>query len=118
MATCVVSVTLVLTCAPSVKLPALKDVKGAFDVVSTEDIADVCDELSDLEGGVVQGTYNCVGREEDANNAESSDGDGGSGGSSGNDDDDDDDSAANLIRTDMTGLVAVAAVVGLAQMLL
>ncbi|ROT41510.1 hypothetical protein SODALDRAFT_357565 [Sodiomyces alkalinus F11] len=100
-----------------VELPALNDVKGAFDVVSTMDIQEVCEELGDLENSVVQGTFNCVGEEDDANNAESSDGNGGSGGSGGNNSDDDD-SAGNLIRTDMSGLMAVAAVVGLAQLLL
>ncbi|KAL2757978.1 hypothetical protein ACRALDRAFT_1080001 [Sodiomyces alcalophilus JCM 7366] len=96
-----------------VKLPALNDVKGAFDVVSTENIQDVCEELGDLEKSVVQGTYNCVGEEDDANNAESSDGRGGSGGGKS-----DDENAGISLRIEMSGLAIAAAVVGVTQMLL
>ncbi|KAI1107098.1 hypothetical protein F4804DRAFT_329620 [Jackrogersella minutella] len=51
-----------------VELPSLKDVKGAFEVVSTEDITDSCNALAGDKGGVVQGDYNCHGKDANANN--------------------------------------------------
>ncbi|KAI2473237.1 hypothetical protein F4781DRAFT_427650 [Annulohypoxylon bovei var. microspora] len=50
-----------------VELPSLKDVKGAFEVVSTEDITNSCTSLGDYKGGVVQGDYNCHGKDANAN---------------------------------------------------
>ncbi|KAI1389810.1 uncharacterized protein F4822DRAFT_214643 [Hypoxylon trugodes] len=50
-----------------VDLPSLKDVKGAFDVSSTKDIADSCNTLGSFKGGVVQGDYNCEGNDASAN---------------------------------------------------
>ncbi|KAI1380849.1 hypothetical protein F4677DRAFT_201230 [Hypoxylon crocopeplum] len=52
----------------NVELPSLRDVKGAFEVVSTEDIGDSCTNLGSLEGSVVQGDYNCQGNDANANN--------------------------------------------------
>ncbi|KAI1092664.1 hypothetical protein F5B19DRAFT_199900 [Rostrohypoxylon terebratum] len=50
-----------------VELPDLKDVKGAFEVVSTEDITNSCNSLSSYKGGVVQGDYDCRGKDANAN---------------------------------------------------
>ncbi|KAI1763980.1 hypothetical protein GGR53DRAFT_340338 [Hypoxylon sp. FL1150] len=51
-----------------VELPSLQDVKGAFEVVSTEDISDSCNTLNSYDNGVVQGDYSCTGNDKNANN--------------------------------------------------
>ncbi|OTB09094.1 hypothetical protein M426DRAFT_51138, partial [Hypoxylon sp. CI-4A] len=76
-----------------VDLPALKDVKGAFEVVSTEDIDDSCNDLNDYKGGVVQGDYSCKGKQANANDDAS---DASSDSSSGNSTDDKDSAAAPI----------------------
>ncbi|KXX81936.1 Protein ecm33 [Madurella mycetomatis] len=95
-----------------IEFPALELVEGAFDVASTEDIEDVCEELlplaprSDGGDGRVQGEYNCAGEVADANedtSSETSDG--------GNGVDDDENSASGVaLNTALFGLVAVAAI--------
>lgn len=76
----------------SVDFPALNDVKGAFDISSTNDISAACDKFQKLApskqggGGQIQGVYHC-----ESNNAKANDDTGGNtsssgttGGSSGN----------------------------------
>jgi len=57
----------------SVEFPALNDVKGAFDVVSTNDISAACDVFQKLApskqggGGQIQGVYHCQSNNAQAN---------------------------------------------------
>ncbi|KAK4224727.1 hypothetical protein QBC38DRAFT_288976 [Podospora fimiseda] len=90
------------------ELPALEDVKGAFDVSSTEDIAESCKTFgevapqSDGGNGSIQGTYKCTSNNSRANEDTSADGsiDGG---------DDEENSAAGVaFNTALFGLVAIA----------
>ncbi len=74
----------------SIELPKLDDVKGAFDIVSTDDIKSSCDAFGKLApgsqggGGQIQGVYNCQSNNADANSDTGSGGSGsGSGGSGG-----------------------------------
>ncbi|KAI2606082.1 uncharacterized protein GGS25DRAFT_523749 [Hypoxylon fragiforme] len=87
-----------------VDLPKVNDVKGAFEVVSTEDISSSCSSLGSFKGGVVQGQYSCTGNDANANN-DTSDASNGSSGSS-----DDKDGAASPIRASMSTIVSLAAV--------
>lgn len=91
-----------------VELPALTDVVGGFEVVSTEDLTDTCDTLGDL-GSVVQGEYTCTGKEADANSntgdADGSTGDSGSGSGSGSSDE----GAAVALGLNINTLVSLAA---------
>ncbi|KAI1778293.1 hypothetical protein F4818DRAFT_438460 [Hypoxylon cercidicola] len=91
-----------------VELPDLQDVKGAFEVVSTEDINQSCDSLNGYKGGVVQGDFNCKGNDQNANNDTSdasSDGSGSSG--TGNDDNN---SAASSLSASVSTFVTLASV--------
>lgn len=87
-----------------VDLPKVNDVKGAFEVVSTEDISSSCSSLGSFKGGVVQGQYSCTGNDANANNDTSDASNGSSGGS------DDKDGAASPIRASMSTIVSLAAV--------
>lgn len=91
-----------------VELPDLQDVKGAFEVVSTEDISSSCDDLKSYDNGVVQGDYSCKGNDQNANN-DTSDASSDGSGSSGTDNKD---SAASLsgVSTFVT-LISVGAFV-------
>ncbi len=95
----------------SVEFPVLNDVKGAFDIVSTDDISASCNTFGKLApgaGGQIQGTYNCKSNNANANNDTSSGSDGSSGGgSSGNGSGNNGNSAAGLT-------INTAAVLGLA----
>ncbi|KAI0179097.1 hypothetical protein GGR52DRAFT_289557 [Hypoxylon sp. FL1284] len=85
-----------------VELPKVQDVKGAFEVVSTEDISSSCDKLKSLDGGVVQGDYNCKGNDEMANNDTSDASSDGSGSGSGNKDDDKSAASSTSVSTLVT----------------
>ncbi len=90
----------------SVKLPEMDDVVGGFEVVSTEDIDSTCDTLSKLEGGVIQGKYDCTGKAADANsNTGNADGSTGSGSGS----DSNDEGAAVSLGLNMSTLISLAA---------
>ncbi|KAI0851277.1 hypothetical protein F5Y00DRAFT_230818 [Daldinia vernicosa] len=89
-----------------VDLPSLKDVKGAFEVVSTEDIDDSCSTLKSLESGVVQGHYECEGKVADANNDTSS------ASSDGSDSDNKDDKSSATSPVVSTSLVTLVALGG------
>ncbi|KAI1081216.1 hypothetical protein F5B20DRAFT_579595 [Whalleya microplaca] len=88
-----------------VELAAVQDVKGAFEVVSTEDISSSCDTLGKLQTSVVQGKYNCTGHVANANDDTSSASSDGS--SSGNSDDKK--NAASPIGASMSTMVSLAA---------
>ena len=62
----------------------MNTVRGAFNLQSSEDITEICDNFEQITGrdDVIQGDFTCVGNEDDPNNLE--DGEGG-------DDDDDGD---------------------------
>ena len=68
----------------SAALPALKDVRGAFTLVSSENIDDACSAFMDLKNdGTIKGTYTCRGEESDPENSDQPEGNSnGSGGSS------------------------------------
>lgn len=57
----------------SIELPALNDVKGAFDIVSTGDISDSCATFKKLApssqggNGDIQGSYTCQSNNAQAN---------------------------------------------------
>lgn len=92
----------------SVELPALNDVKGAFDLASTNDITSSCTTFNAL-GNKIQGTYSCVSNNENANDASSS----GSGSSSSGSDSD---NAASPVALSMPLVLGLAAF-GIAQAL-
>ncbi|KAL7622960.1 cell wall protein Ecm33 [Parahypoxylon ruwenzoriense] len=87
-----------------VQLPSLKDVKGAFEVVSTEDIGSACQDMQSLDGGVVQGDFNCKGNDANANNDTSDASSDGSGSGTG-----DNQSAASPLGASMSTIVTLAA---------
>lgn len=90
-----------------VELPSVDDVVGGFQVVSTEDLDETCNTLNSLEGSIVQGKYDCRGKEADANsNTGDADGSGGSGSGSGSSNDE---SAAAALGLSMNTLVSLAA---------
>lgn len=49
----------------NVQLPALDDVRGAFNLQSTQDIGRACDHFSSIAGenAAIKGTYTCSGKE-------------------------------------------------------
>lgn len=101
-----------------VDFPSLNDVKGAFDVSSTNDISGACDKFQKLApskqggGGQIQGVYHCESNNAQANsdtggNTSSSGTTGGGGKSGGN-------SAAGVaINAAMLGLAVVGGMVAL-----
>ncbi|XXH03574.1 3-methyladenine DNA glycosylase [Hypoxylon texense] len=88
-----------------VELPDLQDVKGAFEVVSTEDIGNSCNDLNKYDNGVVQGDFNCKGNDQNANNDTS---DASSDGSSGTSNNDDQNSAASPLSASVSTFVTLA----------
>lgn len=88
-----------------VELPDLQDVKGAFEVVSTEDISDSCNSLNKYNSGVVQGDFNCKGNDENANN-DTSDASGSNSSSGGTSDDQN--SAASPLGASVSTFVTLA----------
>ncbi|KAI0005625.1 hypothetical protein F4779DRAFT_630101 [Xylariaceae sp. FL0662B] len=90
-----------------VELAAIQDVKGAFEVVSTEDISKSCDNLSKLQPSIVQGKYSCSGHVANANDDTSS---ASSDGSGSGDNKDDKDNAASPMGVSMSTIVSLAAV--------
>lgn len=102
---------------PSVKLPSLKDVKGASNVTSTTDIEDFCkffDKASDDD--VLQGEAKCTSNNDKAlEGEEGGDESSGSGGSSSNNSNDDED-AAGVLNVNMA-VLGLAVVFGVAQLL-
>ncbi|KAI0389606.1 GPI-anchored cell wall organization protein ecm33 [Xylariaceae sp. FL0594] len=101
----------------SIDLPALEDVVGTAQFISTGNITESCDKLNEYSGGVIQGKITrCKGGDAGANNDTSGapsgdDGDNGSG-------NDNDHSAASLAGVSMPTLVSLASVAGLVAMFL
>lgn len=89
--------------------PALEDVRGAFDVSSTEDISEACKvfdgQAPQSQGGKgqIQGTYSCTSNNSRANEDTSADGSIGGGTSNG-----DSGAAGVALNTALFALVAVA----------
>lgn len=97
-----------------VEFPSLNDVKGAFDVSSTGDIASSCKTLGGLSskggGGQVQGTFSCTSNNTNANqDTGSNTTSGGSGGGKS------DNGAAGIHVS--TALLGLAVIGGLAHLL-
>jgi hypothetical protein len=69
----------------SANLPALDDVRGAFTLVSSQNIDDACSTFESLKsGGTIKGTYTCRGEESDPSSTDAPQGNSkGNGGSSG-----------------------------------
>jgi hypothetical protein len=69
----------------SADLPALDDVRGAFTLVSSQNIDDACSTFEGLKsGGTIKGTYTCRGEESDPSSTDAPEGNSkGNGGSSG-----------------------------------
>ncbi|RYO77808.1 hypothetical protein DL766_001900 [Monosporascus sp. MC13-8B] len=89
-----------------VQLPEINDVVGGVEILSTEDIQEACQTLEDEKSTVIQGKYNCRGREADANentgDANDSTGSGGSGSGDG-------EGAAVALGLNMNTLISLAA---------
>lgn len=85
------------------QLPAISDVKGAFNVQSQQEID--CDSFSSQRGGAIQGKFTCVSAEEDV---QSLDGDKTSGGSKGGSKKKESAATQTSISAAIFGLVAVA----------
>lgn len=101
----------------SVAFPSLNDVKGAFDISSTNDITSSCDTFKKLApskqggGGQIQGVFSCTSNNQNANSdtgGNTSTTGSGTGSSGGN-------SAAGI--TINTGLLGIALVGGFAALL-
>ena len=64
----------------SVKLPVLKDVRGAMNLQSKKDIQDVCDKFKSMAGSnkVIKGRYRCSSKKSNPGglNSKTSSGDG------------------------------------------
>ncbi|WYZ41344.1 hypothetical protein EsH8_V_000239 [Colletotrichum jinshuiense] len=95
-----------------VELPALEDVKGAFDTQSTGDIDTSCDVFNKMEGRQIQGDYKCRSNNTKAN--EDGNSDGGSAGGSGSQNGSD--GAAGIVSVN-TAILSVALLFGLVQLL-
>lgn len=91
------------------QLPEINDVVGAVEVVSTEEIADACQTLEEESGNVIQGEFNCRGREEDANENTGDADDSTSTGGSDGDSSGDGEGAAVALGLNMNTLVSLAA---------
>lgn len=95
-----------------IDLPALDNVVGTAEFVSTEDITQSCDTLNQLSGKVVQGKVtDCRGKDAGANNdtSDAGNGDGGSGGKGSGDGG----SAASIASVSMSTVFTLAALGGL-----
>ncbi|CAI0653966.1 Protein ecm33 [Colletotrichum fructicola] len=94
-----------------VSIPALDDVKGAFDLQSTGDIDTSCDVFNKMEGKQIQGEYTCRSNNTNANS------DSGTGGSAGGTKSGGSEGAAGVVSVN-TAVLSLAIVGGLAQLLL
>ncbi|KEZ38750.1 hypothetical protein SAPIO_CDS10781 [Scedosporium apiospermum] len=96
----------------NIELPSLDDVKGAFDVSSTEDINDDCAGFKSLApkssggNGKIQGSFSCTSKNANAN-------EGGKGGSNSSDKED----GAGFLGVNTPIILGVAALGALAQLL-
>ncbi|KAK2033324.1 hypothetical protein LX32DRAFT_581188 [Colletotrichum zoysiae] len=95
-----------------VTLPALDDVKGAFDTQSTGDIDTSCDAFNKMKGRQIQGDYKCRSNNTKAN--EDGDSNGGSAGGSKNGSGSD--GAAGMVSVN-TAILGAALLFGFAQLL-
>jgi len=93
-----------------VQLPEINDVVGGVEILSTEDIQEACQQLQDEKSTVIQGKYNCKGKEADANeNTGDADGSTGSGGSGSGNGSGDGEGAAVALGLNMNTLISLAA---------
>jgi hypothetical protein len=94
-------------------LPVLNDVKGAFDVTSTEDISASCENFKSISpkknggSGVVQGTYECTSSDQNAN----------TGGKNGTGNGKDNEDAANLVGLNLPMVLGAVLLASLTQLL-
>lgn len=98
----------------SAAFPELNDVRGAFTLVSAENIDDACSSFEELKnGGTIKGTFTCRGEEADPENGDQPEGTTkGSGGSSnsGSSSGSKDSAATSIQITGATGILGVVAV--------
>ncbi|OHE91404.1 hypothetical protein CORC01_13322 [Colletotrichum orchidophilum] len=94
-----------------VDLPALQDVKGAFDTQSTGDIDTSCDVFNKMEGRQIQGDYKCR-----SNNTKANEGGDSTGGSAGGSPNTGKDNAAGSFAVN-TAILGAAVFFGLSQLL-
>ena len=86
--------------------------KGTFDAISSADITSSCDEFKKLApknqggNGVIQGKFTCTPKSDDPNSGGSKPGDGG-----------DEKDGAALIGINMSAVLGLALVAGVAQLL-
>lgn len=96
-----------------IELPSLDDVKGAFDVSSTEDISEDCSVFKKLApkssggNGKIQGSFECSSNNANANK----------GGKGSDSSDDDEDDAAGILGVPISLIASVAALGALVQLL-
>ncbi|CAK7239809.1 MAG: cell wall protein Ecm33 [Sporothrix thermara] len=108
-----------------IELPSLKDVKGAFDIVSTGDISDDCTAFKKLApssqggNGDIQGTFTCQSNNAHANSDTNptSTGSASSSSSTGSSSSSDSDSAAAGFSVNSLAVLGLAGVAVIAQML-
>lgn len=101
----------------SADFPKLKDVRGAFNLQSNQNLDDVCPAFEEYESdSVIKGEFTCRGEEEDPEGQGSKEpgsspsGNGGGSGGSGSNGGDSDSAAASLKITGATGILGVVAV--------
>ncbi|KAK6217197.1 GPI-anchored cell wall organization protein ecm33 [Colletotrichum tabaci] len=97
-----------------VALPALEDVKGAFDTQSTGNIDTSCDVFNKMDGRQIQGDYKCRSNNTKAN--EGGDSNGGSAGGSQNGSGSGSEGAAGIVSVN-TALLGAALLFGFAKLL-
>jgi hypothetical protein len=110
-----------LTLGHSIEFPSLNDVKGAFDISSTNDISAACDSFQKLAptkqggGNQIQGIYHC-----ESNNAQANSDTGGNtstsgttGGGSGGSGKGGNSAAGVAVNAAMLGLAVVGGLVAL-----
>ncbi|GJC98692.1 Gpi-anchored cell wall organization protein [Colletotrichum higginsianum IMI 349063] len=97
-----------------VALPALEDVKGAFDTQSTGNIDTSCDIFNKMDGRQIQGDYKCRSNNTKAN--EDGDSNGGSAGGSQNGSGSGSEGAAGIVSVN-TALLGAALLFGFAKLL-
>ncbi|EFQ32334.1 hypothetical protein CGRA01v4_11205 [Colletotrichum graminicola] len=95
-----------------VALPALDDVKGAFDTQSTGDIDTSCDVFNKMKGRQIQGDYKCRSNNTKANEDGNSSGGNAGGSKNGNGAD----GAAGMVSVN-TAILGAALLFGFAQLL-
>jgi hypothetical protein len=88
-----------------VKLPALADVRGAFNIQSKENIDELCAGFEELSGedNVIKGEFTCIGEQEEPSGAEEN-------GGNGNKDDEGAASALGISSTLVLGLFGLMSV--------